>query len=132
MNTDDEEVWRAFEPKAPPLERRWQALADLAAEGIPVGVCVTPTLPLRDPAAFAERIAALSPAAVAMQYFHDAGAGFGADTGDEARCLLPRWGWTEASYRQALAVMRGRMTVREAEAGFFPPPAVAGMTLFDA
>ncbi len=129
--TDSDEVRQAFEPKAPPLERRWGALADLAAEGVPLGVCVTPTLPILDPAAFAERIAGLKPAAVVMQHFHESRGGFGADTGDEARCLLPRWGWTEASYRAALGVMRGRLTVFEAEAGFFPPPAVMERTLFD-
>src|SRR5947209_13117926 len=42
--TDSERVRQAFEPKAPPLERRWQALAELRAAGIPVGVCVTAVL----------------------------------------------------------------------------------------
>ena len=28
--TDSEAVWRAFEPKSPPLERRWQAAAAVA------------------------------------------------------------------------------------------------------
>src|SRR5215207_9081102 len=52
--TDSEEVRQAFEPKAPPLERRWQALMDLKAEGVPVGLCVTPMLPLASPEAFVE------------------------------------------------------------------------------
>src|SRR5262245_3649440 len=59
--TDSEEVRQAFEPKAPPLERRWQALADLKAEGVPVGLCVTPMLPLASPEAFVERAQALGP-----------------------------------------------------------------------
>jgi DNA repair photolyase len=59
--TDSEEVRQAFEPKAPPLDRRWQALADLKSSGLPVGVCVAPMLPLCDPESFAERIAALAP-----------------------------------------------------------------------
>ena len=125
--TDDEEVKSAFESKAPPLERRWQALADLAAEGISVGVCVTPMLPLRDPAAFVDRIAALGPAVVVAQHFHDAGNGFGADTGEKARDLLRSRGWTEADYRACVERMRARMQVYEAEAGFFPPPLTAGI-----
>src|SRR5688572_18338376 len=44
--TDSEAVRRAFEPKAPPLERRWEAVAAVRAAGIAVGVCVTPMLPL--------------------------------------------------------------------------------------
>ena len=45
---------QGFEPKAPPLERRWQALAELEGVGLAVGVCVTPMLPLEDPEAFAD------------------------------------------------------------------------------
>jgi DNA repair photolyase len=120
--TDDEEVKAAFEPKASPLERRWRALADLVAEGIPVGVCVTPMLPLRDPAAFVRRIAALGPAVVVAQHFHDAGRRFGADTGERARELLRVRGWTEDDYRACVARMREVMPVYEGEAGFFPPP----------
>ena len=119
--TDDEEVRAAFEPKAPPLERRWRALADLAAEGIAVGVCVTPMLPLRDPEAFVARIARLRPAVLVAQHFHDAGKGFGADTGDRARNLLRDRGWTEDDYRRCVARMRESMPVYEGEAGFFPP-----------
>src|SRR5437879_428869 len=50
--TDSEEVRRTFEPKAPPLEKRWEAIQQVRAAGVPVGVCVTPMLPLDDPAAF--------------------------------------------------------------------------------
>src|SRR6478672_9337205 len=50
--TDSEEVRRAFEPKAPPLHRRWAAAEELKASGVAVGLCVTPTLPLADPNAF--------------------------------------------------------------------------------
>ena len=120
--TDDEEVKSAFEPKAPPLERRWQALADLVAEGIAVGVCVTPMLPLRDPVAFAERIAALRPSVVVAQHFHDAGKGFGADTGTKAKEVLLGRNWTVDDYRACVERLRDRMRVYEAEEGFFPPP----------
>jgi DNA repair photolyase len=96
--TDSEEVRQAFEPKAPPLERRWQALEDLKAEGIPVGVCVTPMLPLVDVPAFVERIVALAPAVVVTQDFHDAGTGFGADTAEPARALLEARRWTREDY----------------------------------
>src|SRR5947209_5271810 len=59
--TDSEEVRLAFEPKAPPLERRWEAIAEVKAAGLPVGLCVTPMLPLEDPAAFVARLAAFAP-----------------------------------------------------------------------
>src|SRR5436305_11729082 len=74
--TDSEEVREAFEPKAPPLQRRWEALRDLKASGLAIGVCVTPMLPLADPTAFAERLAELAPDVLVTQHFHDSETGF--------------------------------------------------------
>jgi DNA repair photolyase len=121
--TDSEAVRQAFEPKAPPLERRWQALEQLRADGLPVGVCVTPTLPLEDAAAFVRRLAAFRPAVLVTQEFHDSRGGFGADTADAARDLLPRFRWSAADYHAFTARLREALpVVYEAEAGFFPPP----------
>ncbi len=121
---DSEEVRQVFEPKDPPLERRWQALQELRASGIAVGVCVTPMLPLVDPDAFAGRIVALDPAVVVTQDFHAAQSGFGADTAQAARDLLERHGWGPDNYRACVERLRRRLTVYEAEQGFFPPPLV--------
>jgi DNA repair photolyase len=120
--TDSERVWRAFEPKAPPLERRWQAAAELRAAGVPVGLCLTPLLPLADEAAFVGRVAAFRPDVLVVQDFHDSGGGFGADTGAEARRLLAESGWGEGDYRRVVGRLRERMSVvYEGEEGFFPP-----------
>jgi DNA repair photolyase len=121
--TDSNAVWRAFEPKSPPLERRWEALARLKAAGLPVGICVTPMLPLEDPEAFAARLAAFTPDVLVTQHFHDSRGGFGADTGQEARRILAERGWTEADYRRCVERFRRNLHVYEGEAGFFPPAA---------
>lgn len=123
LPTDSERVRRLFEPKAPPLEKRWAALAELRAAGIPVGVCVTPTLPVEDPAAFAARLAAFRPDVLVCQDFHDAGGKFGADTGDAARRRLADTGWGADQYRHFVARLRQDLPVYEGESGFFPPPA---------
>jgi DNA repair photolyase len=120
--TDSEEVRQAFEPKAPLLERRWQAAAAVRAAGVSVGICVTPMLPLREPEVFVERLAAFRPDVLVTQNFHDSGGGFGADTGLLARDELTRWSWTEADYQRCVERLRERLTMYEAEAGFFPPP----------
>jgi DNA repair photolyase len=124
--TDSETVRRAFEPKAPPLERRWQALAEVKAAGVATGICVTPMLPLEDPEGFARRIVEFAPDVLVTQYFHDAGSGFGADTGAAARDLLAQRRWGEADYRRCVELLRQHQHVHEAEAGFFPPPAERG------
>jgi DNA repair photolyase len=119
--TDSETVRQAFEPKAPPLERRWQAIAEVKAAGVPVGICVTPMLPLDDIEAFAKRLVAFQPDVLVTQEFHDSGGGFGADTGEVARKLAAERGWTIAEYRRCVDRLRREMNVYEAEAGFFPP-----------
>jgi DNA repair photolyase len=131
--TDSERVRAQFEPKAPPLEKRWDAIRQLKDAGIAVGVCVTPTLPIEDPEGFAKRIAEFAPDVLVCQDFHDSGGSFGADTGEEARRLLAEIGWGPANYRHFVDRLREDMLVYEAEAGFFPPAAakpVAAPTLF--
>jgi DNA repair photolyase len=120
---DSEAVRQAFEPKAPPLERRWQALAEVKAAGVPVGICVTPMLPLEDAEAFVRRVVAFDPDVLVTQDFHDSGGGFGADTGAGARQLLAARGWGVANYLDCVERFRTRRSVYEGEAGFFPPPA---------
>lgn len=132
--TDSECVRVRFEPKAPPLEKRWEAMRQLKDAGVAVGVCVTPTLPIADVDAFADRIADFAPTVLVCQDFHDAGGLFGADTGAEALRLREETGWTSADYRRFADRLKRTGTVYEGEAGFFPPAAVAPVaapTLFD-
>jgi len=123
--TDDEEVRLPFEPKAPPLERRWEAIKAVKDAGIPVGICVTPMLPLENVDAFIDRLADFAPNVLVTQDFHDAATGFGADTSETARELLRARRWTRDDYQRCVEKLRTRLHVYEAEAGFFPPPAVA-------
>jgi DNA repair photolyase len=121
--TDSEKVRTAFEPKAPPLERRWQALAQVKAAGVATGICVTPMLPLENPEAFTQRLLSFAPDVLVTQHFHDSGGGFGADTGAAARRLLIEHRWAEEDYRRCVGLLREQRQIYEAEAGFFPPPA---------
>ncbi|HMP59228.1 MAG TPA: radical SAM protein [Gemmatales bacterium] len=88
--TDDDAIRQTFEPKAPPLEKRWDALAALRQAGIPVGICVTPLLPLARPQAFVERLLNFAPEVLVVQEFHESGGRFGADTAPAARELAAR------------------------------------------
>jgi len=119
--TDSENVRMTFEPKAPLLERRWQAAVELQSAGIPVGICVTPMLPIEDSSRFAKKLLAFRPDVLVLQDFHDSRGGFGADTGPAARKLLTAGSWSTDKYRDLLQRLRMEMTVYEGEAGFFPP-----------
>jgi DNA repair photolyase len=120
--TDSEAVRQVFEPKAPLLERRWQALAEIKAAGIAVGVCVTPMLPLENPAAFVRRLVAFQPDVLVTQDFHDSQGGFGADTSAAARRLCAELHWSAGDYCRCFEQLREKLSVYEGEAGFFPPP----------
>jgi DNA repair photolyase len=119
--TDSEAIRKAFEPKAPPLERRWQALAEVKAAGVPTGICVTPMLPLQNAEDFTRRIVEFAPHVLVTQHFHDSGGGFGADTGKAARKLLDECRWSEDDYQRCVELLRRYRQAYEAEAGFFPP-----------
>jgi DNA repair photolyase len=123
--TDSEKIRSLFEPKAPPLEKRWEALARLRAAGLPTGICVTPMLPLDDPKAFAERLCRFNPEVLVIQGFHDSKGAFGADTGIKARELLQSLSWCESTYEQLRGLLAARRQIYEGEAGFFPPVASA-------
>jgi DNA repair photolyase len=119
--TDSEAIRQAFEPKAPRLDDRWAATEEIKATGVPVGICVTPTLPLADPARFADRLAAAAPTLLVVQEFHHAGGKFGADTGERALQLVQNYPWDATTYRSFVESIRSRRPVFEGEAGFFPP-----------
>ncbi len=119
--TDSEAVRKAFEPKAPPLEPRWAAIAAARAQDIPVGICVTPLLPLEEPEGFVERLWEFNPNVLVVQEFHDSQGAFGADTGPQARRLLQQRGWTAADSARWLNQLATRMQVYVGEEGFFPP-----------
>jgi DNA repair photolyase len=126
--TDSEAVRHAFEPKAPPLERRWQAIEEARAAGVPVGICVTPMLPLENPDEFIERLIDFAPEVLVVQDFHDSRGGFGADTGADARRLLADTGWSIGAYERVRGLLSARTRVYEGEAGFFPPAAARSPT----
>jgi DNA repair photolyase len=119
--TDSEEVRKAFEPKAPPLERRWEAASAARMAGLPVGICVTPMLPLENPVAFVRRLVEFTPDVLVVQDFHDSGGAFGADTGAVARRLLTTCTWNSDYYSRCMHQLREHMLVYEGEEGFFPP-----------
>jgi len=119
--SDSEAVRLAFEPKAPPMERRWEAARAVREAGLPVGICVTPMLPLEDPEAFVRRLVDFRPDVLVTQDFHDSGGGFGADTAEAARRLLIESQWTATKYREVVERLRQHETVYEGETGFFPP-----------
>jgi DNA repair photolyase len=106
ITTDDDEVRKRFEPGCASIDRRFAALEEIAAAGIPVGVSVSPMLPIADPVAFARRIRALRPAMLYSQPFLPPGREFAASTRANALPIAREYGWTEAECARVVAAMR--------------------------
>jgi DNA repair photolyase len=119
--TDSETVRRAFEPKAPPLEKRWEAISQVRQAELAVGICVTPMLPLENVEAFVKRLVAFGPDVLVTQDFQDSGGGFGASTGDRAKKQLEQHCWAAVDYQRCLDRLRDSLRIYEGEEGFFPP-----------
>jgi DNA repair photolyase len=119
--TDSDSIRQAFEPKAPSIEKRWEALKVIRDAGIPVGICVTPTLPLENASSFVDRIVDFRADLVVIQAFHPDPKGFGANTSLEAKNLSESYSWSDEKYQSFFEMLRERITVYEGESGFFPP-----------
>ena len=119
--TDDDAIRSAFEPHAPPLDERWRVLNQLQAHKLPIGLCVTPMLPLANPDQFAQRLIQFQPNLLVLQDFHDSQGRWGADTGPIAKEQLLRYPKLSDTYRSLLTQLQAKRKVYEGQAGFFPP-----------
>jgi DNA repair photolyase len=109
VTTGDESVRRRFEPSCASIDRRLQTLRRLKGAGIKIGVCLSPLLPMRDPAAFAEKIAALEPDRVTAAYFNISGKAFSSDTRKIGLAIAEEFGWDRAAYERTLRVLSDRL-----------------------
>lgn len=123
LGSDSENVREILEPKSPPYEKRWAAARELAQAGVPIGLCLTPVLPIQDVDSFVDKVADLNAQVVVIQAFHDAAGAFGADTSPEALAKVEGMKWTPEHYRDFAEKLRRKVRVYEGEKGFFPPAA---------
>lgn len=121
VTTDDDDVRKGFEPMCPSNTRRLEAIAEVQASGIRTCITMTPLLPVRDPFAFAEALAATEVPRFVVQYFHQGKVRFAAGTGERARQLAQQLEWTEQDYRAVIEVLRAYLpNVEEGQEGFRP------------
>jgi DNA repair photolyase len=119
--TDSEGIRKTFEPKAPPLQARWDAASALKSCGIPVGISITPVLPIDNVMSFARRLTDFGAKVVVVEDFHDSHGKFGGDTGPAAKKTLVDRCWGAEEYQGCVSEMRKHLKVYQGEKGFFPP-----------
>jgi DNA repair photolyase len=124
VTTDSDAVRKRYEPTCPSIERRLDAIQEVAEAGVPVGICLTPLLPVEDAAAFGRRLAAMNAAVYVAQPFKPDASGRGwmaAGTRDGAIALASAEGWGPAQYRGAVEEIGAALPhLYEGRAGFMP------------
>lgn len=122
ITTDSEHVRRSFEPRNPPIPDRLQAATEVAQAGIPVAITMTPLLPVEDPTAFADQVAATGAWRFVTDQFVETSGHFRAGTGDSARCLADQFKWDDQTSARARDTLVERLSpnIRVGQAGFNP------------
>ena len=124
ITTDCEAVRKRYEPTCPSIERRIEAISEVARAGVPVGICITPMLPLKDAAAFGRRLAAVGATVYVAQPFKPSASERGAmaaGTRDGIAELAAADGWDARAYSHAFDALRGALPhLYEGRAGFMP------------
>jgi DNA repair photolyase len=102
ITTDSDEIRKRFEPSCASIDRRFEALAEVSAAGIPATVCIAPMLPIENARRFAERILDLRPTNVFTSFFHQKDRQFAASTRPGALDIAKEYGWTRDDYSRTL------------------------------
>jgi DNA repair photolyase len=124
VTTDDDAVRKRYEPHCPSIEARLRAAEAVAAAGVPIGISISPLLPLRDAEAFGYRIARLDAAEYVTQYFKPTRSRFAAGTSPKLVTEMRADGWDEDRYHAARAVIQrclGARVLLEGAQGYGPP-----------
>lgn len=106
VTTDDDDVRRRYEPTCPPIEARLCAAREIADAGVPIGISLSPLLPLRDAAAFAAQLASFEADEYVAQYVKLGGGWFVSGTPASIVAAMRAEGWDERAYRRSVGVLR--------------------------
>jgi DNA repair photolyase len=106
ITTDCEEIRKRFEPTCASIDRRYEAIEEVAKAGIPIGISICPMLPMKDPEAFGKRLARLNPSVCFTGMFHQAKRDFQASTRTLALDLAAEFGWDKSRYQANVSLLR--------------------------
>lgn len=125
ITTDSETMRLRYEPHCPSIDVRIRAAETVAKAGIPIGVSISPMLPILDAQAFAERLAALSADEYVTQFFKPTRSRFSAGSAPQALHRLKEDHWSVQHYRQVRAILARTLgphiPLREGNDGYRPP-----------
>jgi DNA repair photolyase len=105
ITTDSEEVRLRYEPHTPAIDVRLRAAEKVALAGVPIGISISPMLPLVDARTFGERLRTLRAAEYVTQQLKPSRSRFAAGSSTEALTKMLEDDWTLSHYRRARIVL---------------------------
>lgn len=124
VTTDSERVRLRYEPSAPAIAARLRTARALVDAGVPIGISISPMLPIEDIEAFAETVASLDAAEYVSQYLAPPGPVFAAGTLPETLAKAKQDGWGQAEYVATRQVIQHALgpsrRLLEGDEGFAP------------
>lgn len=123
VTTDDDDVRKHYEPYCPSIDVRLRTARQIRAAGVPIGISISPMLPLRNAASFGAQLAQLDAVEFVTQFFKPTRSRFSAGSTPEALAKMREDEWTEAKYRAARGVIQAALGDRrllEGTAGYAP------------
>lgn len=124
ITTDSETVRLRYEPSAPAIRARLRAARAVGAAGIPIGVSISPMLPIEDLDGFAGMLADLEAAEYVSQFMAPPGPLYATGTRVETLAMAAEDGWDRRSYARARDVIQRALgperALLEGREGFAP------------
>lgn len=124
VTTDSERVRFRYEPSAPAIHARLRAARALVEAGVPIGLSISPMLPLEDIEAFASTLASFDAAEYVSQYMDPPGPLFAAGSPPATLAKAREDAWGKREYAHAREVIQAALGSRhrllEGREGFAP------------
>jgi DNA repair photolyase len=124
ITTDSETVRLRYEPSAPAIKARLGAARAVVAAGVPIGVSISPMLPIEDLDRFAAVVADLGATEYVSQFMAPPGPLYATGTRVETLALAQEDGWDHPGYARAREVIQAALgpqrRLLEGREGFAP------------
>ena len=104
--TDDDAVRRRYEPNCASIERRLETLRRVKEAGLPATACISPMIPMTDPAGFGRKLTDIGVDRVVAVWFHKSERAFSSNTRELALELNKQYGWTEERFKAAKQLLK--------------------------
>ncbi len=121
VTTDSESVRKRFEPSCPSIDQRLRTLKALKEAGIRTSACISPMLPILNPAGFADRLREVRADVYVTQPFKESRGPFAAGTRRMALELVKEFDWGPDKRRKTVDILRSRLPhLYEGSSGYRP------------